>query len=293
MRYYNIAEVTIAVDSDLPITDSTFAPKFTSFEVAAPGDDVVSIHHRFQIPLIPEKDLKHRVYQKTPWAIYKTETSWLYTGIFSASAKKPFFQVAVFNQDHSSGTIYHGPPQKEAFINGDLKALTLFPTDQVLLARVMADRDAFFIHAAGIVQNGEGFLFVGHSDAGKSTVCQMFQDRGGKILCDDRIVVRKHSDGYKIHGTWSHGDVPDCCPDAAPLRGIYFLEQAPENEIIPMEDLFSSIQRLLPCLIKGLVTPDWLNKSLHLIEALAREVPCFRLRFDKSGKIVIEVSSKL
>ena len=286
MNYYNIADVTLAVSSDLPITDGTFGEKFKAFETKNPGADTISIHHQFEIPVVPEEDLKHRVYHKIPWAIYRTGTSWLYTGVLSENNDKPFFQVARFDPAHTTGTIYHGPPQKEAFLNGNLHALTLLPTDQILLARIMADREAFFLHSAGIVYNREGYLFVGHSEAGKSTTCGMFQNAGGKILCDDRIVVRKHSEGFRIHGTWSHGDVPDCCPDSAPLKGIYFLEQAPENEIIPVAEPLSSIRRLLPCLIKGVVTAKWLNKTIRLIETVAREVPCYRMRFDKSGEII-------
>jgi hypothetical protein len=38
--------------------------------------------------------------------------------------------------------------------------------------------------------------------------------------------------------------------------------------------------------IKPLVTADWWEKVLAVIEALTREVPCYRMEFDKSGAIV-------
>jgi hypothetical protein len=41
----------------------------------------------------------------------------------------------------------------------------------------------------------------------------------------------------------------------------------------------------LPLLIKPLVTADWWEKTLAVVEKLVREVPAYRLQFDKSGKI--------
>jgi hypothetical protein len=36
-RYYQIAGITIQVESDLPITDATFSPKFKCFEMISPA----------------------------------------------------------------------------------------------------------------------------------------------------------------------------------------------------------------------------------------------------------------
>ncbi len=47
----------------------------------------------------------------------------------------------------------------------------------------------------------------------------------GEILCDDRIIVRRWPGGFRIHGTWSHGELPDVSTSDAPLRAIMFLEK--------------------------------------------------------------------
>jgi hypothetical protein len=38
--------------------------------------------------------------------------------------------------------------------------------------------------------------------------------------------------------------------------------------------------------VKSLVTADWWEKILALIENMAQEVPAYRLQFDKSGRMV-------
>jgi len=113
----------------------------------------------------------------------------------------------------------------------------------------------------------------------------MMKDKA-EILCDDRMIVRRWEDGFKIHGTWSHGDVPEVSARSAPLRAIMFLEQASDNHLMLLDDNREIIRRLLACLIKPLVTADWWEKMLTLVGRITREVPCYILRFDKSGKVV-------
>jgi hypothetical protein len=44
-------------------------------------------------------------------------------------------------------------------------------------------------------------------------------------------------------------------------------------------------------LIKPLVTKDWWEKTLDLIEIVVREVPCYEMEFDQSGEIVIHLEN--
>jgi hypothetical protein len=191
--------------------------------------------------------------------------------------------LALFDRDHKRGSIYHEGDR--IFREGNAQALTFFPTDQVLLARILAGRDACSIHAGGVVLDGKGLLFAGSTGIGKSTMVTMLQDQA-QILCDDRMIIRKWKDGFRIHGTWSHGDVPIVSPDSAPLRGIFFLEKAKLNRLIPIENKQEIVNRLLACLIQPLTSAGWWDKSLTLVHGLALEIPCYRLQFDKRGGVV-------
>lgn len=284
-RHYQIAGITVQVESDLPMTDATFHPKFKLFQVDGPGEDTISIRHHFGLPDIASQDLGEEVYRRPPWAIYNKGDSWVYVGISATVGDANIHRVAVFNQDHTRGRIYNDTTREKTFREGNLASLTLFPTDQILIARVLADRQGCFLHAAGVKMNGKGLLFAGHSEAGKSTTSTMLKDHA-EILCDDRIIVREWPDGFKIHGTWSHGDVPDVSPASASLTAICFLNQAPENRLEPIGDTKEVTRKLLACLIKPFVTADWWDKTLVLIESIARNVPCYDMRFDKSGDIV-------
>jgi len=314
-RYYQTGGITIQVESDLPITDTTFRSKFRLFEVDGPGEDNLVIRHIFRPFDFENEDLGLRVYLKAPWAIYRRGDEWLYLSVSPTMADTEAGDVAVLSDDHTLGRMYHA--LEDVYRKGDLHSLSMFTTDQVLLGRVLADRQGCYLHSSGVILDGQGLLFVGHSGAGKSTMVKMLQNVGAglapalapahrgdhegsplqvEVLCDDRMIVRKHpplsgegrggGEGFRIHGTWSHGEVPDVSPNSAPLRAIMFLEQAAENRLLPLSDVKEIVPRLLACLITPYVTGDWWEKSLTLMEHIAREVPCYRLRFDKSGAVV-------
>lgn len=295
-RHYAIGGITIRVESDLPITDSTFHEKFRSFRVAEPGSDVVVLRHHFGVPsplpgLDGSADAKE-VYRKPPWAIYRTDRSWVYLGIAPEIDDPRLHQVAVFDLDHGLGNIYSNDVYRDVWLRGGLTSLTMFPSDQIWVVRLLADREGCFLHSGALTIDGQGLVFVGHSEAGKSTTMGLVRSGLGdrsEVLCDDRNIVRWWPDGFRVHGTWSHGDIPDVSSASAPLRAILFLEQSRQNEIVHLVDKKETWQRLLATLIKPLVTAEWWKKEMDVLERIVAEVPCYAMRFDRSGAIVQEL----
>lgn len=283
-RYYQTGGITIRVDSDLPITETTFKSKFKYFRVEGPGEDTVTISHHFSfMPDVNTQKLGKEVYRRAPWRIYRKRDSWIYLGFVSNAEKEYIYQISVYNSDHTRSRIYNA--DSRVFLKGNINSLTLYPSDQLLLARLLADREGCYMHSSGVIFEGKGLLFVGHSDAGKSTMVKMLLDKA-EILCDDRIIMRKVPEGFRIYGTWSHGEVSDLSPNSTILRAMLFLEKAEENRIIPLDDKNELAQRLLACLIKPLVSVDWWEKTFPLVEEMIRKVPCYVLKFDKSGQVV-------
>ncbi len=291
-RFYQIAGITIRVESDLPMSDKTFHEKFKHFEINGPQADMVRITHHFALPDLDGKDLGREVYRKAPWAIYRKGNAWIYLGIAPIDGDKSLHRVVSFNHDHTQVTIYNDSTRENGFLKGGLTSLTMFPTDQILLARVLADRNAFYLHSCGVRLNGKGLLFAGHSEAGKSTMAMMLKGKAD-ILCDDRMIIRGTGadqpvpgQGFQIHGTWSHGDVPDVSAGSAPLKAIMFLEKSSDNQLIRLHDKREITRRMLECLIKPFVTVDWWDKTLSVLDRVVANVPCYVLKFDKSGKVV-------
>jgi hypothetical protein len=282
-RFYEVGGLTIRVESDLPITDSTFEPKFALFEVAGPGPDTIIVRHHFGLPSIDDSDLGHEVYRRRPWVIYRSPDRVTY--IMGGPGDDERECVALATIDHAMIDVFSGRRREDHYREGGVSALTLLPTDQIVLAQALADRRACFLHSCGVVIDGRGLLFVGHSGAGKSTIMTMLAAEG-EPLCDDRNIVRLWDDAIRVHGCWSHGEVPIVSAASAPLAAVLFLRQATTNRIVPLTASEEILRHLLPCVIKPLVTADWWQKTLGVIERIAGDVPCCVVEFDKSGGVV-------
>ncbi|NLG28706.1 MAG: radical SAM protein [Chloroflexi bacterium] len=281
VRHYQIAGVTIQLSADFELTANTFAAKFAKFAVAEPGEDAITLRLASGVPTLADLRLGEEVYARPPWRIYRNRGAWVYLGVTDDAQREPY-SVALFNSDHSDGTVYRRP---EVYAQGGLLALSTFTTDQIWLAPVLARRQAFYLHSSAIILNGQGYLFVGHSEAGKSTMLKMLRAHG-EILCDDRNIVRRWPDGYRVHGTWSHGELPDVSPAGAPLRAVFFLDKATHNELVPVGDRKERFASLLAHVVRPLVTADWWASTLDLAADMAAAVPAYRLRFDLSGQVV-------
>jgi hypothetical protein len=218
------------------------------------------------------------VYQSVPWAIFRQPDAWLYLGISPDNKLSDLHLAARFNLGHTRGEIYH--PESRTFRQGGLTSLSLFPTDQIFLAPALANFQACILHGAGLILRGQGLLFCGPSEAGKSTITTLLREEG-EILCDDRIILRRRPEGFQIHGTWSHGDIPEVSSASALLRALVFLEKAETNEWTSIENPKEKFNRLFFRVIRPLVTTEWWEKVLSLLEQAMQEVPMAVLKFRK------------
>ncbi|MCP3875013.1 MAG: hypothetical protein GY699_17910 [Desulfobacteraceae bacterium] len=290
-RYYQVAGITIKVNSDLEITDTTFAPKFKLFEIKVPGDDVVVINHHFGLPEFNTNNAGKIVYSKPPWIIYEKEHEYTYILQTSPDPEDDRINQIMFcNNDYSEITIYNNDVYTEGFKKGNKGALTLNPTDQIFLSEVLSRRDGCYFHSDGMIIDGNGYLFIGHSGAGKSTIAMMLQDNG-EILCDDRMIVRKKNENFKIYGNWSHGTLPIVSASSSLLKAIFFLNQSKTNHIEPIYKSMDKIKILIACMVKPLNSNKWWDSSLNLIEEIANEIPCYNLFFNKNGLIYKKIVS--
>lgn len=285
-RYYCTAGITIQVDSDYPLADETFSPNISSFEIAEPKEVMVRIEHHFGLPNIEEQDLGRKVVERENLTIYRHPDKWIFFCTLLDNQSNPLQQVAFVHPSFTHLVIFN--ERDDIFRDGHVAVLSFSQTDQLFITRVLATCHGCMFHASGVDLEGEGLLFPGHSTAGKSTMVKMLAGKA-KILCDDRIIVRKDSAGFRIHGTWHHGEVSIVSPDSAPLKAILLLDKAATNRLLPIHDKTQLISRLSACTIKAirpLGTADWWHQTLAVINDLIKEVPCRSLEFDKSGAVV-------
>ncbi len=134
------------------------------------------------------------------------------------------------------------------------------------------------IHSTGLIRDGEGYLFVGKSGVGKSTVARL-SAQSSTILNDDLTILLVAEHSCSIFGTPFFGEFATAGVNrGAPLVGIYFLQQAPEDRVIPL-----SRRAALTTFMHSLMMFDQgsssVGKALGLAAAVAEKVPCHVLRF--------------
>lgn len=96
-------------------------------------------------------------------------------------------------------------------------------------ARQRKRYDACLVHSAGAIVDGLGYLFVGPSEAGKSTVATLSRDH--TVLNDEMNLVEFRPEGPRLVGTPFNGFFRDKTAGAAPLAGILLLEKGPAHRL--------------------------------------------------------------
>lgn len=286
-RRFRIGGLTVLVDSDLPLGPATFSEKLERFAADATGPDVVRVWHHFEYPDVDRWNLGHQLASTAPWLIYRRDDAWIY--IESPATGGRGERVLVFSPDYREVHIFNGGRLKDGLSRGGIASLTMMPTDQVWLVQLMPLFGGCFLHAAGTVLDGRGILFVGGARAGKSSLAEML-DPISTVLSDDRIIARHFPEGGRIYGTWSHGDYPAASPEDAPLATVVLLSSSERDSLEPVTDTTMVSHALLGALVRPFVTRDWLERTLVVLEELARDACAYKLEWAGSSQILSEIA---
>ena len=87
------------------------------------------------------------------------------------------------------------------------------------------------VHGGGVVMpDGRGWLFVGVSGAGKTTLSRMWcAEPDVRVLSDERIILREEGGEIWMYGTPWHGDGHIAEPGRARLDRVFFLRHGPRQ----------------------------------------------------------------
>jgi hypothetical protein len=149
-----------------------------------------------------------------------------------------------------------------------------YPLDELLVSTILGRRgNGAELHGCGIVVDGQGYLFVGQSGAGKTTTARLWlaETESPMILSDDRILVTEAAGGgFRMWGTPWHGEAEICAAADAPLKAIYLLEQATATAIRELEPS-DAVARLFGCSFPLFYDAESISRTLGLFDKLAQE----------------------
>jgi hypothetical protein len=155
-----------------------------------------------------------------------------------------------------------------------------YPIDELAMMHRLSRGEGVELHALGLAdRDGSGYLFLGHSGAGKSTTARLWMSEPGvKLLSDDRIILRQKDGQFWMYGTPWHGDAGVSSPESAPLSAIFLLEQDPVNQILPMLTAKATAELFARCFVPHYLS-DGIQFTLNFLDQLTRSTPCSIFRF--------------
>ncbi|MGA9347301.1 MAG: hypothetical protein WBW48_00670 [Anaerolineae bacterium] len=147
------------------------------------------------------------------------------------------------------------------------------------------------LHSCGINDNGRGMLFVGHSEAGKTTMASLWKGREDVVVLNDEHVIVRQLDGrFRVYGTPWLGCGGTCTQGEAPLQNIFFLEHALDNNVWSIRQS-QAVALLMAQASLPLWSREGMQNSLELCLRLVSEVPCCKLGFVPDESVVSFIRS--
>jgi len=268
-----IAGISIAIESEGGLDDWDVEAAYRPFVCDRQAD----IHLRM-LPGNQAISGAEQIFDSSPvWTLHRQGDASVFKIFDHLNDQK---RILVLDPDIQTAKLYFPNPDSN-FVNPFYG-----PTIELLLIQYLAQERGMIVHASGIADGDRGLLFVGESGAGKSTLSNLwYQDGGGAVLSDDRIIVRKKKGAYRMYGTPWHGEARFVSPRSAELVQIYFLQHDQTNEVRPMNRADTVVEFL-----KASFPPFWdargVEFGMAFLSDLAEKIPCQALSFKPDQSVI-------
>lgn len=125
---------------------------------------------------------------------------------------------------------------------------------RILYSLLLIEKGGFLLHAASVVKDGQGYIFMGKSGAGKSTVAEFSSTY--KILSDEISLVRKCGHKYLLYSTpfWGEQEIKGD-NFFAPIKGIFCLKKGKQIKKSPLAQR-EALPRLMENILYFAKEPD-------------------------------------
>jgi hypothetical protein len=269
----SIGEISVGL-SGASTEDICLDQEMSLFQVPATSCDIEITVERVP-PLRPLATKKH-FDSGGLWAVYEDGDGFAFdvtTPVFGAD---PYKRLCVDRQFRRASILV----SRQCFPDKSCLYPLEYPLDELLITHRLACEKGIEFHASGLVDAERGgFLFLGHSTAGKSTTTRLWKSlRDVTVLSDDRIIVRRSGSQTWMYGTPWHGEAAFASPGKATIKRIVVIEHGPENQIELLPKSRAVAEMFARCFVP-FYNNLYLENTLAYLNELADSVPCYRYRF--------------
>lgn len=215
------------------------------------------------------------------WHILHSDDKEIITTIFESS---PTYLTARLTLDGNSGIMELCPTSFST--EQDVDAY-IFPLYNLMITRLIHQRNGLLIHSSVVNDNGKGYLFTAVSGTGKSTMARIWQSCGATIVNDDMIALNTQQEEVI---TASNIAMPyyNASPAEVHLKGIFLISQSKTNFIRPVVGA-NAVLRLFSNTLYHALNKDVATRHLNIVKTIAARVPIFELGFKPDSDIVNEI----
>jgi hypothetical protein len=247
--------------------------------IADLGDELkLQVHHG----QVPDTKRKEKIFDSgDTWAFYKCDGRYVLQDDSLESDSSPSTFI-VLKPDLRSGDVFI---LDDASNRNPFPDPLGYPLNQVLMILLLSRGKGTLFHACGIDDNGSGYLFLGNSTDGKSTMAGLWSKQHATVLNDDRIVVREKDGEFWMYGTPWHGDFREISPEGLVIKKIFFLRHGERNQAI-LHDGAEAVSMLLTRSFPPLWDKDGMTFTTGLCHHIVNKIPCYALSFAPDTKIV-------
>ena len=148
-----------------------------------------------------------------------------------------------------------------------------YPLFTLLVSWYVTRRGGLLLHACGLDAGGQGLVFCGPSEVGKTTIARLWQQReGAVILHDDRVMVQPDGDGFAVLGTPWYSGACARSNSVVPLRALFFLGHGPDNHLANLS-LGEGVARLYAASVLPLHDSEAREVAFNTIGRLFETIP--------------------
>jgi len=215
------------------------------------------------------------------WQLYRQDGGYLFR--FTAPAFGPLpYRTARFSGDFTTGEIsLHAACSRRDEAVYPLE----YPLDELLMVNLLAQGRGVEVHSCSVRDSdGRGYLFLGHSGAGKTTMARLWP-RSAQVLSDDRTILRFLDGRLYMYGTPWHGEAELAAARRTPVDRIFFLGRGQKNELAPLAPPVA-VAQLLTRSFLPFHSAAGLDFTMAFLQQVTEAVPCLEFRFVPDGRAV-------